>query len=262
MNILVGIIGAVVGFVVGILAYELLGFANNADPIMSGLLALFVFGPAGAIGGVFLFTWLVMRIRGQTADATAASADAVANNESATASNEVAAANPAPVVTSTTQASGSVTRTGFKAIGIVVALVALAGTLYYWYAVATATPWLNPNAAPVVMQFEIRLAEGVPVPAALRDIEAELVTDLNRMPVELHPARFRRDGERAVIAGEVDLAFRTVRRQIDITMKGQPERTYQIDLTDKAPHTSELGRWQKHPDGSEIRYRAKWPGRD
>jgi hypothetical protein len=22
------------------------------------------------------------------------------------------------------------------------------------------------------------------------------------------------------------------------------------------------GRWQKHPDGSEIRYRAKWPGRE
>jgi hypothetical protein len=23
-----------------------------------------------------------------------------------------------------------------------------------------------------------------------------------------------------------------------------------------------LGRWEPHPDGSEIRYRAKWPGKE
>ena len=38
MNILVGIIGAVAGFVAGIFVYDVLGVANKADPIMSGLL--------------------------------------------------------------------------------------------------------------------------------------------------------------------------------------------------------------------------------
>ena len=33
-------------------------------------------------------------------------------------------------------------------------------------------------------------------------------------------------------------------------------------LTDKLPHMPALGPWQPHPDGSEIRYRAKWPGQD
>lgn len=267
MNILVGIIGAAAGFVAGIFVYDVLGVANKADPIASGLLALFVFGPAGAVGGVFLFTWLVMRIRGRPTGEVATRAEAVPNSASTSAGHPAAGANQATAgapsaLAPTTPAGGSVAKTGFKTIGIVIALVALAGSLYYWYAVATATPWLNPNAAPVMMQFEIRLAEGVALPASLRDIEAELVTDLNRMPVELQPARFRRDGERAVIVGEVDLAFRTAHRQIDLAINGRPERTYQIHLTDKAPHTSELGRWQKHPDGSEIRYRAKWPGRD
>jgi hypothetical protein len=32
--------------------------------------------------------------------------------------------------------------------------------------------------------------------------------------------------------------------------------------SDKAPHTAALGRWDPHPDGSEIRYRAKWPGKE
>ena len=45
-------------------------------------------------------------------------------------------------------------------------------------------------------------------------------------------------------------------------VNGQPDRLYQIALSAKAPHTSEPGPWQPNIDGSEIRYRAKWPGQD
>ncbi len=82
------------------------------------------------------------------------------------------------------------------------------------------------------------------------------------MPGEPRFNQFRRDGDRAVITGDVDLAFRTSHRQLEVRIKGQPDRTFRIGLSDKAPHAPELGPWQPHADGSEIRYRAQWPGRD
>jgi len=49
---------------------------------------------------------------------------------------------------------------------------------------------------------------------------------------------------------------------LEVKINGQPDRLYRIGLSAKAPHTSESGPWQPQADGSEIRYRAKWPGRD
>jgi hypothetical protein len=82
------------------------------------------------------------------------------------------------------------------------------------------------------------------------------------MPGETRFNRFRRDGDRAVIAGDVQLAFRTAYRQLEIRIKGQPDRVFRIRLSGKAPHAPELGPWEQHADGSEIRYWAQWPGRD
>ena len=59
-----GVIGAVIGFVGTLLTLELVGFGNRADPVGSGLLALFVFAPAGAIAGLVTGTTLAMRMRG------------------------------------------------------------------------------------------------------------------------------------------------------------------------------------------------------
>jgi hypothetical protein len=264
MNIVAGIIGAVVGYVFGIFMMEVLGGWNQHDPITSGLLALFVFGPAGAIGGVYLFIWLVMRIRGQTGLA-AASGEPIVSGEAALTTDAPAGETAVAPARAITPAPASVAKTGLKTIGIVVGLVALSVGIYAWYEFSTATPWLRPSG--VTMQFEIRLAEGVAIPASSQDLKAELVADVPNvnfldLPATLHRDRFRRDGAREVIVGEVDLAFRTAHRQIDLAIKGRPDRTYQIHLAAKAPHTKELGRWEKHPDGSEIRYRAKWPGED
>src|SRR2546426_2758641 len=59
-----GVVGAVIGFVGMLLTLELVGFGNRADPVGSGLLALFVFAPAGAIAGLVTGTTLAMRMRG------------------------------------------------------------------------------------------------------------------------------------------------------------------------------------------------------
>jgi hypothetical protein len=220
-----GVVGAVVGFVATLLILELAGFGNRADPIMSGILALLVIAPLGAITGLVLGTTLAMRLRGG-------------------------------------ENTGTLLRNSLKALVVVVALCGAAGTTYYVYAVTTAMPWLNPNAATPHLVFEIRLPAGAALPNSARDIAIELQTDINRMPGEPRFNRFRSDGDRPVIAGDVELAFRTAHRQLEVKIKGQPDRLYRIALSAKAPHASEVGPWQSNIDGSEIRYRAKWPGQD
>jgi len=218
-----GVAGAVTGFVAVLLILEVTNFGNRADPITSGLLALLVLAPAGAIAGLVLGTKLAMRGR---------------------------------------ENAGGLVGNSLKALAMVVALCAAAGTAYYAYAVSTATPWLNPNAATPLLVFEVRLPAGSALPNSASEVAVELQTDINTMPGEPRFKLFRRDDDRPVIAGDVELAFRTAHRQLEITIKGQPARVYRIGLTGKAPHASQLGPWQANADGSEIRYRAKWPGRD
>jgi hypothetical protein len=219
-----GVVGAVVGFVATPLILELVGFGNRADLITSGLLALFVLAPAGALAGLVLGTKLAMRMRGD-------------------------------------ENAGSLASNSLKALGVLIVLCAAAGTAYYVYAVTSATPWLNPNAANPILEFEVRLPGTAP-PGSVRDIAIELQTDINSMPGEPRFDQFRRDGDRPVIAGDVELAFRTTHRQVEVKVKGQADRLYGIGLSAKAPHASEFGPWQPNIDGSEIRYRAKWPERD
>jgi hypothetical protein len=218
-----GVVGAVTGFVATLLLLELVGFGNRADPIMSGMLALLVFAPCGAVGGLLLGTALARRLRGG-------------------------------------ENSDGLLRNSLKAFAVLITLCAAGGTAYYVYAVTTATPWLNPNAPNPLLVFEVRLPTGVALPNSPRDIAAELQTDLNTMPGEIRPDLFRRDDDRPVIAGYVELAFRTAHRQLEIKIKGQPDRLYLIGLSAKAPHSREFGPWQANRDGSEIRYRARWPG--
>jgi hypothetical protein len=219
-----GVVGAVLGFVAGMFAFDLIGGGRN-DPIAAGFMALLLFGPLGAIAGAVLGTWSAMRLHRR--------------------------AN-----------AGGLTRNSLKSLGLVLALCLIAGGAYYFYAVTTATPWLNPNAANPVLQFEARLPADAAAPAQPGDVAVELQTDLNTMPGELRAGPFRRDSEQTVIAGEVDLAFRTAHRQLRLRIADQPDRLFRIGLAAKAPHTAELGPWQTLPDGSAIRYRARWPGRD
>ena len=67
-----------------------------------------------------------------------------------------------------------------------------------FYAVATATPWLNPNAANPLLVFEVRLPAGAALPNSARDVAIELQTDINRMPGEPRFNQFRKDGDRPV----------------------------------------------------------------
>jgi hypothetical protein len=220
-----GVVGAVVGFIATLLILEIAGFGDRADPIMSGILALLVFAPLGSIACLVLGIMLARRLRGG-------------------------------------ENTGGLLRNSLKALGIVVALCVAAGVSYTVYAVATATPWLNPNAPNPLLVFEVRLPAGAALPNSARDISIELQTNINLMPGEPRFNQFRSDGDRPVIAGDVEIAFRTAHRQLEIKINGQPDRLYRIGLPARAPHASGLGPWQPNGDGSEIRYRARWPGQD
>jgi len=222
LRIAAGIIGAVVGFIATMGLLELADFGNRADPIATALFALFVIAPIGAMIGLVLATRLATRKDDN---------------------------------------SGSLARNSLKSLGVLALLCVAAAVTYGVYAYATATPWLNPNASNPLLLFEVRFPVNVAVPASAQGITIELQTDLNTMPGELTPAAFYRDGDQPVIAGEVELAFRTSHRQLAVTIQGQPSRIYPIDLTARAPHTPEFGTWRRLTDGSEIRYRAQWPGK-
>lgn len=218
-----GVVGAIFGFVGTVLLLELIGFGNRADPIASGLLALLVIAPVGAICGLVIGTALARQIGAG-------------------------------------ESSGSLLRNSVKAFVAVIALCAASGAVYYVYAVSTATPWLNANGATPILLFEVRLPVGTVLPKSPDEARIDLQTDINTMPGNLHFKQFRRDGDEPVIVGEVELAFRTANRQIELKIKGQPDRLYRIDLAARAPHTPEFGPWKRSADGSEIRYRAKWAG--
>jgi len=223
-RIAAGVAGAVAGYVATFVLFSFFDFGNRADPITSGLLGLFVYAPTGAVAGAVLASWLVTR------SGKDAGNDGVARNT-------------------------------LKSLGVVGLLCIAAVGTYLAVAYMTATPWLNRNGANPLLVFEVRFPAGVKVPASAQGITIELQTDLNTMPGEVNPAGFYRDGDQAVIAGEVELAFRTSHRQLAVTIQGQPGRIYPIDLTARAPHTPEFGTWRRLNDGSEIRYRAKWPGK-
>lgn len=58
-SIFLGFVGAVLGFVGGLA----LAPYNRMDPIASGMIALFIFGPIGAVPGAFLGAKLGMPAR-------------------------------------------------------------------------------------------------------------------------------------------------------------------------------------------------------
>ena len=99
------------------------------------------------------------------------------------------------------------------------------------------------------------------MPNSPRDIAIELQTDINRMPGEPRLIQFRSDGGRPVIAGDVELAFHTAHRQLEVKINGSA-RSALASAVWKGAAYPEPGPWQPNIDGSEIRYRANWPGQD
>jgi hypothetical protein len=247
LPVLLGVVGAVLGFVGAVL---LALPSNPVDPVTSALTALFVFGPIGAVVGAFLGAKLGTLLRPTKAPAV--------ESPAATAQTGVPGIKAVPQTSTGTEVVGATGRNAFKALAITFgsAAVLIGGYVFIDYHFF-ATPWLRPVFT--VVQFEVRLPAGAAMPAG--EVKADLQTSVNTMPADMKPALYRREGDRPVIVGEVDLAYRSSSRQIEVTIPGRAASTYQLKLKSSPPHDPQLGAWEKHPDGSEIRYRVKWAGK-
>lgn len=150
------------------------------------------------------------------------------------------------------------TGSSLKSLAVVFGLVVIGVGSYAVYSFATATPWLKPGN--IVLRYEIRLPPGSTAETA-RVAEIDLETGQNSMPFSYHRKKKVIEGDPPVIAGEVDLAFRTADRRLDLKIRDQPVQTFVLKIPPAAPH-SQFSGWQKHSAGGEARYRVVWPGQD
>jgi hypothetical protein len=104
-------------------------------------------------------------------------------------------------------------------------------------------PTLSRNAAPPQALFEIRLPPGRKLPDDRRGIEVELDTDRNTASAFFHK-EWPDDGDRLVISGGVELAFRTTQRILVLKIQGEPDRLFTLKLSGKPGHSDAFGAWQ------------------
>jgi hypothetical protein len=108
------------------------------------------------------------------------------------------------------------------------------------------------NGPPPEAKFEIRLPPNAVLPEKLAGVAVNLETDKNTMPASLTETRTE-DG-RPVIAGQVDLYFRTSSRTIVLSIPGEPDRLFTLRLPSNPPASAEFGPWQA------VDYVADQPG--
>jgi hypothetical protein len=102
---------------------------------------------------------------------------------------------------------------------------------------------LNRNAAKPQALFEIRLPPGTRLDEDRRGIEVELDTERSTASA-FFDEKWHDDGDRPVISGGVELAFRTTQRILVLKMKGEPDRLFRLNLPGRPGHSDEFGAWQ------------------
>lgn len=159
---------------------------------------------------------------------------------------------------------------------VILAITALvSGALWIAY---DQRPYLNNSGAAPELRFEIRLPPGQPPAAAHKDYAVTLFTEKNSMPGSISEGGGRLDGDTPVIAGAVEMHYRSNWRLLSLKIPGEPERLFHLKLPARPGHDAALGAWERVThiavDGSnqprpagpedkfEIRYRVAWPGED
>jgi hypothetical protein len=149
--------------------------------------------------------------------------------------------------------------------------VAAAGLGAFWLM----RPLVNANGPAPQLVFEIRLPPGVAPPTRERD-SVELQTSKNRMPASL--AAGRRDEGRNVLAGSVEIYYRTWRRTLVLRLPDKTDVLFDLSLGLTPDHTKSFTAWRRADyiarpgdevprrttaaDAYEIRYRVAWAGED
>jgi hypothetical protein len=81
------------------------------------------------------------------------------------------------------------------------------------------------------------------LPDNLAGLSIDLNTDKNTMPAALTEAH--KDDGRPLIAGTVDLYFRTSSRILVLRIDGEPDRLFMLKLARNPPTSPDFGPWQR-----------------
>jgi len=169
------------------------------------------------------------------------------------------------------RAFGAVTgRLALVAVSIAALVAAGVGVIYM------NRDLVSSNSAPPQLAFEIRLPPGAIAPAP-DDITVHLDSAKGHLPGALFADKFRRDGDRPVIVGAVDIPYRESRRLLVLRLPSEPDRLFVLGIGRDPEHAKDLGPWHhvdyiaepgKEPrratedDDYEVRYRPVWVGED
>jgi len=124
------------------------------------------------------------------------------------------------------------------ALGAVALVSAGTGVLYL------SDDQLAKNSLPPQAKFELRFPAHAKLPDQLQDLSIHLQTDKNTQPARWL-TEIGYNGDRLVIVGEVDLAFRTTHRILVVQIKGEPDRLFMLNLAGNPAASPEFGPWQR-----------------
>jgi MFS family permease len=143
-------------------------------------------------------------------------------------------------------------RRGHRRLGAVawrlpVVILAIAGLAagVIWYLYETRTNLGTSSSGAPRLDFEIRLPPGTELAAAPSRIRIELNTEHNRMPGQVFDRRGRKEGDRQVVAGSVELAYRSSWRLLEMTVPGEPARIFDLKLSARPGHMKTFGPWRR-----------------
>jgi hypothetical protein len=202
-----GIVGAVFGFVaVAFLANLIMGWQGVSDfEGQRGMASVFFFGPIGGLIGLGLGIWLARRL---------------ARGK---------------------RGIGAFAKQGGLAVLGIAALVGIG--LFVFSEIGD--DHLTYDGAGATLEFEIRAPAGFALPSAPDGIGVDISTDKNEQPGYLADPWLRRDGDWQVIAGGVELYFRTSQRLLVLTFGDGRDRLFRIRLPSKPDPDAGWSDWHK-----------------
>ena len=161
----------------------------------------------------------------------------------------------------------------FVIVILILAGLVVAGLGFFWFN----RDLVNTDGPAPQLAFEIRLPAGAASPPA-KDVTIHLDSVKGHRPADVFADKFRRDGDRPVIVGSVEIYYRESSRLLVLRLPNQPDQIFSLMLGRDPKHSKELGAWQRvdfvadqgqdaprrssDKDQYEVRYRAVWAGED
>jgi hypothetical protein len=140
---------------------------------------------------------------------------------------------------------GSVAGLAWRIPVVILAIGGLvAGIGYYAYDMRTNLG--TSSSGPPRLDFELRLPPRTVLSTPPSRIRIQLNTEHNRMPGNVFDKGGRQDGDRMVVAGSVELAFRSSWRLLEVIVSpAEPALIFDLKLPARPGHMRDFGPWRR-----------------